>query len=381
MYAKVVHPLTFLFDMNTLGRLFQVTSFGESHGSCVGCVLDGLPAGFAVNTERMQAAVNRRKTAQTNHASTRQEDDIIEIVSGLFEGQTTGSPLTILIRNQDARSADYDTLKEVFRPNHADFTYQQKYGYRDHRGGGRSSVRITAPLVAAGDVAWQILQSRFNIYWQGWVSGIGLHALPLDFQPSDEAIAEAMQHPLRVPSHPQRSHMEQEVETCMAQGDTLGGCIRCRVTGIPAGWGEPVFGKLQAQLAHALFNIPSVKGFEYGDGFEAARQRGHVHNDAFFSSGTGIHTRSNHSGGIQGGISNGMPLEYRIAFKPISSIRTSQQTVDQAGQVREIQIEGRHDVCAVPRALPIVEAYTGIVLLDAWYHQLKHEKPIPVHDI
>lgn len=367
--------------MNTLGRLFQVTSFGESHGPYVGCVLDGVPAGFQLDTLRMQEAINRRKTGQSTHASSRREEDILEIVSGVFDSKTTGSPLTLLTRNQDAQSADYDNLKDVFRPNHADYTYQKKYGYRDHRGGGRSSVRITAPLVAAGDLAWQILQAHFAVHWQGWVSGIGAHELPYDFNPGDEDIKEAMQHPLRVPPHALRKNMEAEVEACLAQGDTLGGCIRCVVNGIPAGWGEPVFGKLQAMLGHALLNIPSVKGFEYGDGFDAARQRGRSHNDVFQTKEQDVYTTSNHSGGIQGGITNGMPLKFRIAFKPISSIRSFQQTIDHHGQPREIQIQGRHDVCAVPRALPIVEAYTGIVLLDAWYHQLKHEKQKQVHDV
>ena len=362
-------PFSFLSGMNTIGTLFKITSFGESHGALVGCVVDGCPAGFKPDLERIQKAVNLRKTGQNAHASQRLEDDQIQIVSGLFEGRCTGSPLCILIQNQDSRPQDYENLKEVFRPNHADFTYQQKYGFRDHRGGGRSSVRITVPLVAAGNLALQILESFAAVQIHSYVSAIGGIQIPSRFQSNQIDWEELYQHPLRVPIHPLRNEMEERVNDCLQHGDTLGGCIQVLIDGVPAGWGEPIFGKLQASLAHAMMSIPSVKAFEYGDGFESTTQQGSFHNDSFITEEGHIRTASNRSGGIQGGISNGEEIHFRIGFKPISSIRSTQKTVNKEGSEVDLNITGRHDVCAVPRALPIVEAYTAFTLLDACLQQ------------
>jgi chorismate synthase len=348
---------------NTLGDLFTVTSFGESHGPAVGCVIDGVPAGCAINLEAIQQAVNFRKTAQTDYTSARQEEDIIEILSGVYEGKTLGSPIAIIIKNKDARSADYDALQNIYRPSHADYTYDAKYGIRDYRGGGRSSIRITAPLVAAGEIANQILQSSKPVNIKAHVSSIG------NIIANNEAInaltqAEIYAQDFRCADKYIQSEIQKLIDQTLQAGDTLGGSIMCIVNNLPAGIGSPIFSKLQAKLAQAMLSINTVKSFEFGSGKNASAMLGSEHNDEFILDNKNIQTATNNSGGIQGGISNGMPINFTIHFKPISSIQKTQHTIDTNMQAAEINIAGRHDVCAVPRAVPIVLAYTQIILLD-----------------
>lgn len=352
--------------MNTIGQQFRVTSFGESHGSHVGCVIDGCPAGLSLDLQTIQNQVDRRRTAQATFSTTRKEDDLVEIVSGLVNARTTGSPIAILIKNHDARPHDYDALKDVYRPNHADYTYAVKYGQRDHRGGGRSSVRITAPLVAAGDIARQLIQQERQVNTTAFVSQIGSVALPDRNEWQQLDLTQTDQHAVRCPDMGTAARMQALIDAVQQEGDTLGGIITCVVKGLPAGWGEPVFGKLQAHLARAMLSINSVKGFEYGLGFKSSERRGSEYNDAFEVVDGNIQTKTNFSGGIQGGISNGMDIYFHVAFKPISSIRKSQSTITASGETIELSIPGRHDACAVPRAVPIVEAYTNLVLADAF---------------
>jgi chorismate synthase len=347
--------------VNTIGHLFRVTSFGESHGKAIGCVIDGCPAGLKLDLTQIQAAVNKRKTGTQAFASSRQEPDQVEVISGVYQDTTLGSPITILIRNTDAQSSDYDELKQVYRPSHADYVYQEKYGIRDHRGGGRSSVRITVALVAAGAVAAQLLKQFCPVAVRAFVSGIGEVDIPSD---ADLVWNEIEQNAFRTPHRETSQRIQELVEQTKASGDTLGGRITCHIEALPAGIGEPVFGKLSAALAQSMFSIPTVKGVEFGNGFALSRQKGSEVNDAFTIDNDTIRTKTNFSAGIQGGISNGMPIEMHIAFKPISSIHQTQQTVNQLGEHVEIKINGRHDACAVPRAVPIVEAYTNIVLAD-----------------
>jgi len=350
--------------MNQLGRLFSVTSFGESHGEAVGCVIQGCPAGLPLDLNLLQQQVDRRKTGQYAFASARKESDRVAILSGVYEGKTLGSPISLLIHNTDARSGDYDTLKDVFRPGHADWTNQVKYGHRDHRGGGRSSIRITAPMVAAGSVANQLLRYLFPINIVVFVSQIG--SIATSIKVADAATIEAS--PLRCPDPQATEAMLQEIAACQEQGDTLGGCIHCHISGVPAGWGEPVFYKLQAALGQAMLSINTVKGVSFGEGFSAASHRGAEHNDQFIVDNGHIKTVLNKAGGILGGISNGEPITMDIAFKPISSIQQGQQAVSADGTLMPLAIRGRHDVCAVPRAVPIVEAYIAIVLADLYLH-------------
>jgi chorismate synthase len=352
--------------VNSIGQLFRVTSFGESHGSHVGCVIDGCPAGLSVDEDAIQTQVNRRKTGMQHFATQRAESDKVEIISGLFEGKTTGSPITILMANTDSKPADYDVLRELYRPNHADYTYQQKYQHRDHRGGGRSSIRITAPLVAAGDIARQVMQ-KVEVY--AFVSQIGEVSMSEKYAIPNESLHQIDESIVRCPDPHITQQMLAQIDFAKQNGDTLGGVITCVVKGVPAGWGDPVFAKLQAKLAHAMLSINSVKGFEYGFGFDSAAMLGSVYNDQFEQHDTMIRTKTNHSGGIQGGISNGMDIYFRVAFKPISSIQQQQDMLHISGQISPYTISGRHDVCAVPRAVPIVEAYTFMVLADAFLIQ------------
>jgi chorismate synthase len=349
---------------NHIGNIFKVTSFGESHGAAVGCVIDGMPAGLLIDTTKMQAAVNLRKTNQSNFGSARNEDDEIEIISGVFENKTLGSPICIIIKNKDAKSADYDAIATAYRPNHADYTTQIKYGIRDFRGGGRSSIRITAPLVAAGELALQLIKHYFDLQINSFVYQIGTAKMDDDDMKINYTHDEIFATDTRCPSQNTTKEIINQIVAAKANGDTLGGCIQTTITNLPVGIGEPIFAKLQASLAHAMLSINTVKGFEYGDGFVAASAMGSEHNDIFEIEENKIATKTNHSGGIQGGISNGMPIVFRIALKPISSIAKPQQTINQKGDNIAIEINGRHDVCAVPRAIPIVNAYTAIVLAD-----------------
>ncbi len=354
---------------NSLGKIFSVTSFGESHGPMVGCVVQGVPAGMQIDVPAMQAMVDLRKTNTTNFASARKEEDVIEIVSGVFEGKSLGSPICILIKNKDAQSADYEALKDVYRPNHADYTTQQKYGIRDARGGGRSSIRVTAPLVAAGALALQLLQQYSTIEINSFVYQIGTISMADIEKHVLQNATQIYNNPLRCPSIETANKMQELIDNAKVNGDTLGGCICTQITNMPVGIGEPLFAKLQSALAQAMLSINTVKGFEYGDGFTAAAQTGGEHNDSFATNNEDVITTTNHSGGIQGGISNGMPITFNCAFKPISSIAKLQHTINEKGNNIAVEIKGRHDVCAVPRAVPIVNAYTAIVLADFFLQQ------------
>lgn len=333
----------FLFSMgaNTFGMNFCLTTFGESHGEAVGGVIDGCPAGLQIDFNMIEEELRRRKTSSTSTSSQRKESDKVIFLSGVFEGKTLGTPIAFMVKNEDARPADYDNVKNVYRPSHADFTYQQKYGIRDYRGGGRSSARTLLPCVVAGCLAKQILSSQ-NIEIRSFVTQIG------DVK-KDAFTNEEMQCVL------------QKVKD---ERDTVGAVVRVEVDNVPAGVGEPYFRKLQAVLAQAMFSINAVKGFEYGEGFNAASMRGSECNDVFVNDNGKIRTKTNHSGGIQGGISNGEKIYFNVAFKPIPTIMQPQHTVDVEGEEVIYDIEGRHDVCVVPRALPIVEAMTAIAIVD-----------------
>lgn len=313
--------------MNTLGHIFRLTTFGESHGTAIGGIIDGCPSRLKLDFDFIDAELNRRKTAQTVTASQRKETDQIEWLSGLMEGVTLGTPIAFMVHNEDCKSEDYVDLKDIYRPSHADFTYEQKYGFRDWRGGGRASARTTLPIVVAGAIAKQILKEK-------------------DIIVSAEVVFMG------------------DVEQAQKEGDTVGGVAKCRIIGAPAGLGEPMFGKFSAELARAMFSLPAVKGFEIGDGFAMAKMKGSEANDTFIKKNGQITTLTNHSGGIQGGITNGNDIVFSVAFKPIPSLAQTQQTVNRAGEPCEITIEGRHDVCTLPRAVVLVEALAAMVTLD-----------------
>ncbi len=360
---------------NSLGKFFRVTSFGESHGTYVGCVIDSIPSNIPINLKKVQEQVERRKPA-ANFATARTEEDKVEIISGLHNGKTTGAPICILIANKNTRSADYKDLKNKYRPNHADYTYESKYKNRDANGGGRSSMRITVAMVAAGQIAEQIIQHWHKkieiIAYVSQIGKIGLQSKIIEKKLSRKKID---QYLTRIPLAAINKQAIDLLNKTKLNGDTLGGIISVIINEVPIGIGEPIFSKLQAELAHAMLSINSVKGFEYGDGFASTMALGSEHNDPFTSSiSNDIQTSSNHSGGIQGGISNGMPICFNVAFKPISSIQHTQRTVNKLGQSTNIQIQGRHDVCAVPRAIPIVEAYTAIVILDLFLQNNMYRK-------
>lgn len=349
---------------NSLGKCLTIGSFGESHGTYVGVVIDGFPSGFSVNLEAIQAQLNRRKPGQSRFSTSRNENDHFEIISGIFEGVTTGAPIAILIPNMDAKTKDYEALKDVYRPSHADYTYQSKYGIRDYRGGGRSSARVTAGWVAAGALAEQFLQSKSNIEIVSWVDQV--YTFQANINADIITRAEVETSIIRCPDDAAAALMELEIEMARTAGDSLGGIIRTVVRNCPIGLGEPVFGKLHAQLAHALFSINAVKGVEFGDGFDITTKKGSEINDAFQSIDGKIQTSSNHSGGIQGGISNGENILFRTAFKPTATIQAEQNTVNVKGEATKLSAAGRHDPCVVPRAVPIVDAMTALVLMDLW---------------
>jgi chorismate synthase len=348
---------------NTLGNLLKITSFGESHGPSVGVVIDGLPSNFEIDLNHIQKELNRRKPGQSSISTTRQEDDHFEIISGVFENKSTGSPITIIIPNKDSKSADYSSLKEIYRPGHADKVYQYKYGHRDYRGGGRSSARITAAWVAAGAIAKQYLEKKYSIKAEAIVSSIKDIHLTSPFELSNWEIAET--NMVRCPNESMASRMIQLISETREKGDSLGGIISARITNIPIGIGEPVFGKLNAELAHGLFSINAVKGVEFGSGFKSALLLGSENND---------HPDSlkNNDGGITGGISNGKPVEISIAFKPTSSISKEQNVENTNNEIVPFSISGRHDPCVLPRAIPIVESIIALVTLDLILLNLKN---------
>ncbi|MDR0551413.1 MAG: chorismate synthase [Spirochaetaceae bacterium] len=340
---------------NTFGKNWAVTTFGESHGAAVGCVIDGCPAGLPLNTAEINAELARRRPGRDGGAAAvstpRAETDECEVLSGVYEGHTLGTPIAIIIRNMNTRSSDYDELKDIYRPGHADSTWDAKYGFRDYRGGGRSSGRETAARVAAGAVAKKFLIEN-GITILGWTESIGEITAP-DFGAPDFCEAEIERNPFRLPSKDVEKAAAL-IKALRTEGDSIGGVVRCRVTGLPAALGEPVFGKLDAALAEAMLSIGAVKGFEIGAGFAASRLKGSQNNDI----------NANHSGGVLGGISTGAPLEFRAAFKPVPSIAMEQQALSKDGAVRLISIKGRHDVCIAPRALPVVEAMAALILAD-----------------
>lgn len=345
--------------MNSFGHILRLTTFGESHGPAIGGILDGVPAGFHIDTVAVQEALNRRRPGVLANSSARKETDRIQLLSGLFEGKTLGSPIGFIIPNVDAKSADYEELRNTYRPNHADFTYEAKYGIRDHRGGGRASARETACRVAAGNIAKQILDTQ-GICVTAYTSGIGGVEHVCE-RPCREAVYAS---DVRCPDRQASSLMENVIEQARRNSDTVGGRVSCIISGVPAGLGEPQSGKLQAMLAEALMSIPAVKGFEYGQGFESAKAYGSESVDTFIPNGNGK-TATNHSGGIQGGISNGMAIELRVAFKPAPTLLRPLETIDKSGNRTILNMRGRHDPCVVPRAVPVVEAMVCLVMLDA----------------
>ena len=346
---------------NSIGKNIVLTTFGESHGSAIGGVLDGFPSGIELDLDLIQSEINRRNPAKYPFATQRKEDDKLEILSGIYEGQSTGAPIAFLVYNHDQRPEDYDNLKDLYRPSHADFTYEARYGIRDPRGGGRASARTTLSIVAGGAFVKQLL-SLNKIFITGYVSQIGPHSLPAGFILADRALIKLS--PLACPHEKTTQKMLDFLHTLKEEGDTSGGVISCFIKGVPAGIGDPLFGKLQADLAKAMLSINAVKGFEYGSGFGAARMKGSEYNDEFILEENLIRTKTNHDGGIQGGISNGMDITFNVAFKPISTLSMEQQTINRDGDQITYKAEGRHDVCVVPRAVPIVEAMAALVLAD-----------------
>lgn len=346
--------------MNTFGTIFRLTSFGESHGEAVGGVIDGCPPGLMLDMDFIQAELDRRRPGQSRITTPRKESDKVSFLSGLYEGKSTGAPIGFIIKNENHQSSDYDHLKSLFRPSHADYTYQQKYGLRDHRGGGRSSARETIARVVAGAIAKLWLRAmKINI--QAYTSQVGVIKLDHDYSRYD--LSRTEETAVRCPDPEKAEEMIQLINEVRYHGDTIGGVVTCVVQGVPAGLGEPVFGKLHASLGSAMLSINAVKGFEYGTGFDV-HLRGSEVNDAFYNDEGTVRTRTNRSGGIQAGISNGQDIYFRVAFKPVSTILTEQQTVDIDGQDTTIKARGRHDPCVLPRAVPIVEAMAAMTIMD-----------------
>ncbi len=341
---------------NSYGTLYRLTTFGESHGEALGGIIDGCPAGIELDFEAIQFEMSRRKPGQSSIVTQRKEDDEVQILSGVFEGKTTGTPIGFIIPNTNQKSDDYSHIKDVYRPSHADYVYEKKYGIRDYRGGGRSSARETACRVVAGAIAKQVLKS---IKINAFVSSVGEIFIDKPYQDLDFSKIES--NPVRCPDEATAVLMENHIKEIRKQGDTVGGTITCVIQNVPMGLGEPVFDKLHAELGKAMLSINAVKGFEYGSGFCGAKMKGSEHNDQYNEDGT---TTSNLSGGIQGGISNGMDIYFRVAFKPVATIMQKQTTIDNLGNAVEMQGKGRHDPCVVPRAVPIIEAMAAIVLAD-----------------
>ena len=346
---------------NTFGNIFTLTTFGESHGEGIGGVIDGMPAGIAVDIDFIQNELNRRKPGQSKLTTSRAEGDKVEILSGVFEGRTTGCPIGFLVRNTNQHANDYENVRNVFRPSHADFTYTSKYGLRDHRGGGRSSARETISRVVGGAFAKLALR-QLSIDITAYTSQVGTIAIERDYRQFD--FSEIEKNPVRCPDPQAAKRMEELILSVKADGDTIGGVITCVIKGCPVGLGEPAFGKLHAALGSAMLSINAVKGFEYGEGFEGVSLRGSEQNDIFFNDNGTISTRTNHSGGIQGGISNGQDIYFRVAFKPVATLLREQPTVDKDGVETSLEMKGRHDPCVLPRAVPVVEAMAAMTILD-----------------
>ena len=342
---------------NTIGKIFRFVSFGESHGKCIGGIIDGCPSGMEIDIDHIKHELSRRKP-QNRFSTTRVEDDVVNIISGVFEGKTLGTPIAFYVENTAQRSEDYDILMDAFRPSHADYTYQSKYGIRDYRGGGRASARETVARVVAGSIAKQLLNRR-GITIEAYTSQIGSVCVDRKWEVSD--LSKRNTNPLYCPDENKAKDMQVFLETVASSGDTVGGVVTCVVKGCSIGLGDPIFDKLQANLAKAMLSIPSAKGFDYGDGFDAAFMLGSNSLDLFNHD---FSTRTNHSGGIQGGISNGQDIIFRVAFKPIASLGKPIDIVDEQGNEKVVQLGGRHDCCQVPRAVPVVEAMAALVLAD-----------------
>ena len=352
--------------MNSFGQLYRLTSFGESHGKAIGGIIDGCPAGITVDEGFIQSDLDRRRPGQSDLVTQRKEADKVEILSGVFEGKTTGTPIAFVVWNSDQHSSDYNNLRDIFRPSHADFTYHTKYGIRDHRGGGRSSARENISRVVGGAVA-KLLLKDLGITIAAYTSQVGDIALRNDYRLYD--LSKAEENAVRCPDPEKAAAMEALVKQVRAEGDTIGGIVTCVVKGVPAGWGEPVFDKLQAQLANAMMGINAAKGFEYGNGFAFAQCRGSEVNDLFEMNKGQITTKTNYSGGIQGGISNGQDIYFRVAFKPVATLLRDQKTVGTNNEEVAFCASGRHDPFVLPRAIPVVEAMAAIVLADNYLMQ------------
>ena len=346
---------------NTFGKIFTLTSFGESHGTAIGGIVDGCPAGLKIDVDFIQSELNRRKPGQSKIVTQRKEEDKVEFLSGIFEGKTTGTPIGFIILNKDQKSKDYSHLKDSFRPSHADFTYEKKYGHRDYNGGGRSSARETAVRVVAGAIAKLILK-KYKISVDAYVSSVGDIFLEKDYTELNLKITET--NDVRCPDEKTAKRMIEKINQIRKEGDSIGGVISCVIKNTPAGLGEPVFDKLHADLGKAMLGINAVKGFEYGSGFVGTMMKGSEHNDIISKKGNKVVTLTNHSGGIQGGISNGMDIYFRVAFKPVATIMMDQDTISLNDKKSVVKGKGRHDPCVLPRAVPIVEAMSALVLVD-----------------
>lgn len=356
--------------MNTFGNIFTLTTFGESHGEAIGGVVDGMPVGIEVDLDFIQSELNRRRPGQSSITTSRQEGDVVELLSGVFEGRSTGCPIGFIVRNTNQHSQDYENMRQLFRPSHADYTYYQKYGSRDHRGGGRSSARITISRVVAGALAKLALR-QLGIQVSAYTSQVGPISLDRDYKKYDLSLTET--NIVRCPDPIKAAEMVQLITQVRAEGDTIGGVITCVIKGCPVGLGEPEFGKLHAALGASMLSINAVKGFEYGEGFEGATGRGSEQNDVFVNDNGRVKTLTNHSGGIQGGISNGEDIYFRVAFKPVATLLREQDTVDMTGHPTKLTAKGRHDPCVLPRAVPVVEAMAAMTILD-YYLQYKTVK-------
>ncbi len=341
---------------NSFGRIFKLSTFGESHGAAIGGIIDGCPAGISLDFKAINAEMQRRKPGQSAIVTQRKEEDEVKFLSGIFEGKTTGTPIGFIIENTDQKSKDYSHIKDIYRPSHADYTYDKKYGIRDYRGGGRSSARETACRVVAGAIAKQLLK---DIKITAYVSSVGEMELKKNYSELD--FSEIEKNPVRCPNAEMASKMEDYIKSIRKEGDTIGGIVTCVIQNVPIGLGEPVFDKLHAELGKAMLSINAVKGFEYGSGFAGTEMKGSEHNDIFEADGS---TKTNYSGGIQGGISNGEDIYFKVAFKPVATIMQKQDTIDSKGNKAEAEGKGRHDPCVVPRAVPIVESMAALVLAD-----------------
>jgi chorismate synthase len=353
---------------NTFGQLFKVTTWGESHGGAVGVVVDGCPPRIDIDIHEIQKELDRRRPGQSSIVTPRDEPDTVEIVSGVFQGKTLGTPICMLVRNKDARPEAYDEIAHKFRPSHADFTYQAKYGIRNWQGGGRASARETIGRVAAGAIAKKFLKLHYNVEVLACV--VQIHSLRASVDPDTLTLNQVEATPVRCPDQQVAQKMIQLIEEVKASGDSVGGIILGIARGVPPGWGEPVFDKLEADLAKAMLSLPATKGFDIGSGFDSVLMKGSEHNDPFFVDKGQIKTVTNRSGGVQGGISNGQTIYFRVAFKPVATIMRDQKTVDDSNQNTILKAKGRHDPCVLPRAVPIVEAMTALVLAD---HALRHK--------